>query len=346
MANMNNEINTGKEKKKRWRERHKKALAIVAFFIIIFSFLVYIIYSPKNTKVTYGVTFSKQFAEYMGLDWQETYLALLDDLKVRHLRLPVYWTEIEGTKDRYYFDNVDWQIEEAAKRDAKVVIVVGQKQPRWPECHIPDWAKSIEDSSRQKELEDAITAVVNRYKNNSAISAWQVENEPFLPYGECPEITKDMLDEEIAIVRRLDPVRPIIVTDSGELSTWYDAASRADILGTTLYRIVWNEHLGYVHYPISSVVYRFKAAMIMYLTHVQKIVIMELQGEPWGPGLILDMPLEEQYKSMNAQQLRKNIEYVNNVEFSEAYLWGGEWWYWLKTKKGDNSLWEEAKKIF
>lgn len=333
-----------KEKKK--MHAHDKAILFIVCLFLCFSTVIFFIYSPRNSHVTYGVTFSKPFSEYMGLDWQANYLALLDDLKVRRLRIPVYWTEIEKTQGDYTFDDIDWQIEEAGKRGAKILFVVGQKQPRWPECHIPAWVNGMSDAEREAEIEETMTTVINRYKDNPSIAAWQVENEPFLPYGECPVITKDLLDKEIAIVRKLDPSRPIVITDSGELSTWYDAASRADVLGTTLYRIVWNDQLGYVHYPISSLFYRFKAAFIMYFTDVQRIIIVELQGEPWGPGLIMDMPLEEQYESMNAEQFRKNIEFVKDVEFSEAYLWGGEWWYWLKTVKGDDSMWEAARKIF
>lgn len=338
------------------RKRIKKSLGTVivkrkytaglVFFLVMIPLTMYFVYSPKYTEVTYGVTFSKQFAQYMGLDWKETYLALLDDLQVKRLRIPAYWTEIEPDKGDYHFEDIDWELAEAAKHDASVVFVVGQKQPRWPECHIPEWVSIMDDDQREAEIEETMTTVINRYKDNPAISAWQVENEPFLPYGECPEITSELLDKEIAIVRKLDPTRPIIITDSGELSTWYSAATRSDILGTTLYRIIWNEKLGYVHYPISSLFYRFKAAMIMYFTDVHRIIIVELQAEPWGPNLIRDTSLEEQYKSMNAEQFRKNIAFVNDVEFSEAYLWGGEWWYWLKTVKGDDSLWEEARKVF
>jgi len=325
---------------------HDKAMIFIVCLLICFSVVIFFIYSPRNSEVVYGVTFSKPFSEYMGLDWKENYIALLDDLEVRRFRIPAYWTEIEKSKGDYTFEDLDWQIEEAGKRGAKVVLVLGQKQPRWPECHIPGWVDTKDETAWGAEVEETIKTVVDRYKGNPVISAWQVENEPFLPYGECPTITKEMLDREIAIVRTEDPSRPVIITDSGELSTWYDAAKRADVLGTTLYRIVWNDKLGYVHYPISSLFYRFKAAFIMYFTDVQKIIIVELQGEPWGPSLILDMPLEEQYQSMNAEQLRKNIEFVKNVEFSEAYLWGAEWWYWLKTEKGDDSLWETARSIF
>lgn len=334
------------EVSQRRRRRINKTMLFIIGMFLCFSIVIFFIYSPRNANVTYGVTFSKPFAEYMGLDWRETYTALLDDLEVRRFRLPVYWTEIEKTQGEYTFGDVDWQINQARLRNAEVVAVVGQKQPRWPECHIPGWVNRITDAEREAEIEETMTTVINRYKDNNAIVAWQVENEPFLPYGECPIISANLLDKEIEIVRKLDPTRPIIISDSGELSTWYNAAKRADVLGTTLYRIVWNDNLGYVHYPISSLFYRFKAAFIMYFTDVQKIIIVELQGEPWGPTIILDTPLEEQYKSMDPEQFRKNIEFVQNVEFSEAYLWGGEWWYWLKTVKGDDSMWEAAREIF
>ncbi len=330
-----------------WKmKRANRTILFLFGLLICFSIVIFFIYSPRNSEVVYGVTYSKPFAEYMGLDWKETYLALLDDLEVKRLRIPAYWTEIEKERGKYIFDDLDWQIEQAASRGAGIVFVVGQKQPRWPECHIPEWVDDLDGEARTAEIEETITTVIDRYKDNPAIIAWQVENEPFLPYGECPTINEDLLDMEIAVVRNLDPTRPIIITDSGELSTWYSAASRADILGTTLYRIVWNDKLGYVHYPISSLFYRFKAAFITYFTDVDKIIIVELQGEPWGPKNILEMPLEEQYESMNAEQFRRNIDFVSNVEFSEAYLWGGEWWYWLKTVKGDDSIWKEARKIF
>ena len=322
----------------------KKILIILILFAVIIS-AIYFIYTPKREDVKYGVTFSKPFAEHLGLDWQETYLALLDDAGVKRVRLSSYWTEIEPERNRYLFQDLDWQIEEAEKRGVKIILSLGQKQPRWPECHIPEWAEKLNKYERQNELIEVMKKTVERYRNKENITAWQVENEPFLAFGECPKLDKNFLDREISLVRSLDS-RPIIISDSGELGTWYSAAKRADILGTTLYRIVWNDHLGYVHYPIASVVYRIKAAIIMYITGVEKIIIVELQAEPWGPKMIIDTPLEEQYKSMSPEQFRENIEYVKKIEFSEAYLWGGEWWYWLKTEKGDDRIWEEAKRVF
>ena len=330
--------------KKRRKSIRKKVLIIVVFLTIVI-LVVYFIFIPRRENVIYGVTFSKTFAEHLELDWKETYLAILDDAGAKRIRLPSYWTEVEPERNRYSFDDLDWQIEEAEKRNVKMIIVLGQKQPRWPECHIPKWAGELNENERQEELLEIIEKVVERYKDKKGITAWQVENEPFLPFGECPKLDKDFLDREISLVRSLDS-RPIIISDSGELGTWYNAASRADILGTTLYRIVWDKYLGYVHYPVASISYRIKAAIIMYLTGVEKIIIVELQAEPWGPEIVNNSSLEEQYKSMSPEQFRENIEYVKKIEFSEAYLWGAEWWYWLKTKKGDDRIWEEAKKVF
>jgi len=321
---------------------HKK---IILLLFILIGLAIFFAIPRNGGNVIYGVTFSKPFAEHLGLNWNETYLALLDDAGVKRVRLPSYWTEIESQKGIYDFEDLDWQIHEAQKRDVKIILTLGQKQPRWPECHIPNWAENLNEHERQTELINFISKVVERYRDRENIINWQIENEPFLPFGECPKFNKNFFNREVAQVRLLDS-RPLIISDSGELSTWYGASSRADILGTTLYRIVWNNTVGYVHYPITSIAYRLKAAIIMLITGVDKIIIVELQAEPWGPKMIIETPLQEQYKSMSPEQFQKNIEFVKQVEFSEAYFWGGEWWYWLKTVKGDDRIWNQAREVF
>lgn len=46
----------------------------------------------KSVDMQYGVTFSTEYAESLSLDWREVYIALLDDLGVRHFRLNAYWS--------------------------------------------------------------------------------------------------------------------------------------------------------------------------------------------------------------------------------------------------------------
>ena len=245
------------------------ALAVIVAFFIYFNLPV----SQKNDKAQLGVTFSSRYASDIGLDWRATYLATLDDLGVKKIRLPVYWDLVEKTEGQYDFSDIDWELEQAKKRNAEIVLVVGQKVPRWPECAIPDWASSS-DQKRQDSLRSFIEVVINRYKNNSEIKYWQVENEPFLLFGVCPAPNPNLLDSEIALVRRLDSSRKIIVTDSGELSLWIQAASRADIFGTTMYRNVYKAGVGYYTYPIGPRFFRFKYGLINLFAHQQNAVVM------------------------------------------------------------------------
>jgi hypothetical protein len=71
-----------------------------------------------------------------------------------------------------------------------------------------------------------------------------------------------------------------------------------------------------------------------------------LQGEPWLRGWTIDQPLEEQFGSMNAEKLKDNVEFAKKTGFSPIYLWGGEWWYWMKVVKNYPDVWEEAKSIY
>ncbi len=334
----------------------KFILKIIIVFIILSviflaGFLIYLFTgkAPVVEEINFGVTFSQYFAEQMDFDWKEMYLAILDELGVKKLRLVAYWQKVEPEQGKYSFEDLDWQIEEAGKRDVEVILVIGRKVPRWPECHIPEWAYQLNESKQQEELLSLISEIVRHYQGNETIKVWQVENEPFLiGFGECPEFNKEFLEKEINLVRELDTdKRPILLTASGELSSWTQPASRADIFGTTLYRIVWSDVFErHVEYPIPAVFYYKRAQLTKLLTGVDKAIIVELQAEPWNHLMIWETTPEEQDKTMNLEKFKEIIEYTKQTGFEEAYLWGAEWWYWLKEKHNINTLWLEAQKLW
>lgn len=319
-------------------------------FIVVFCFFIYLFSLgsvPSKNELKYGVTFSHKQAIDLGLDWQQVFLDILNDLQVKKIRLVAYWDDVERENGYFRFTNVDWMIKEASKRDTEIILAVGGRLPRWPECHIPEWAMEMDKEAQQEKQLEYISKVINRYKDNDNIIAWQVENEPFLRYfGNCEPLDKNFLDEEIALVRKLDS-RQVIVTDSGELSFWVQAAKRADIFGTTMYRDTYSEALGkYVHYPITPRFFIFKKNIARLFSHPKKWIVIELQAEPWAPEPFQNVSKEEREKTMSLQKFREMIEFSSQTGFDEFYLWGVEWWYWEREIQNNPAFWNEAKNLF
>ena len=48
-----------------------------------------------------------------------------------------------GIKDGLELAGEENQLEELEKRGGKAILVVGFKQPRWPECRFPDWYEGL-----------------------------------------------------------------------------------------------------------------------------------------------------------------------------------------------------------
>ena len=336
--------------KKIFRKTGARALIIV--FIIVF-LLVWFFKFAKNypwrielkaQPDIFGVTYSKKMATDLTLDWKETYLAILDDLQVKQIRIPVYWDEIEKTKGQFNFSDYDYMFQEGAKRQVKFVASIGYRLPRWPECQAPDWVNQLAINDREAQTLNMLTMVVNHYKNDPEIIYWQVENEPLLSsFGDCPPVDINFLRQEVALVKKLD-TRPVIISGSGELSTWRREGQIGDIFGTTMYRVIWSNILGYVRYPFPAWAYRLKA----YVAGIKsdRRWIIELQAEPWAPNSHLkDLPLTEANNSFNIDQFRANVQYALNVNFKKVYFWGVEWWY-FEYKNGHPEYWELARTLF
>jgi len=325
----------------------KKVLLFILFLILIFLGYLFIGEAPRAKEITLGVNFSQKHAKDLGLDWKETFLALFDDLKARNFKIAAHWDLIEPEDGKFYFDDLDWQIGELEKRGAKAFLVIGMKTTRWPECHIPSWAINLGKSQQQEKILRMLEKVVLRYKDSPSIWAWQIENEPFFPFGICPWVDKKFVKKEVNLVKLLDPQkRPIIMADSGEGSFWINAARFGDIPSTTMYEKVWFRQIGhYIRYPLPPVFY-WRKAQIIKKFFGKKVIVGELQAEPFGPVLLYDLLLEEQEKTMNLEQFKKNIEFATKTGLDTFYFWGSEWWYWMKVKQNRPEIWQEAKKLF
>ena len=215
----------------------RNILISVFGLIILLGLVVYLIerLTPLNKNQIFGVSYSPGYAQYLGLNYQETYKKIIGELGFKYVRLMAQWDEIEKEKGKYDFSQLDWLMNESEKHNIKVTLAVGRKTPRWPECHLPDWAKQKDYQDYRVDLLKYIEAVVKRYKNYPSLEIWQVENEPFLSFGLCKPVSPIDLTEEINLVTKFDGgAHKIIITDSGELSTWRKTALAGDLFGTTL----------------------------------------------------------------------------------------------------------------
>ena len=239
-------------------------IGIIGIFIVLIYFFKLADNYPlrqdlKHTPDFFGVTFSTKFCKELGLDWKEVYLAALDDLQVKEIRLPIYWDQIEKDKGSYDFSQYDYILQEGAKRNVKFIVNIGWRLPRWPECHAPEWASSKSLVYTQVNAIAMLQTVVQHYKDNPSIIAWQLENEPFFDaFGVCPPSDEEFFKRELAAVKALDE-RPVMVSATGEMSLWKKEAKYGDLFGSTVYRVVWGKYTNYIRYPIPAWFYRLKA---------------------------------------------------------------------------------------
>lgn len=304
---------------------------------------------PPVKNPQWGASFSIKYAKELGLDWKANYLAMLEDLGFKRLRLMSYWDLSEPAKGNYDFRDLDWQIAEANAHDAKVSLAIGYRQPRWPECHEPDWAKAepVEGNAWRTDLNDYISAVVNRYKNNPAIESYQLENEPKNNwFGGCRGgvAPTDRLINEFDLVKRLDPKHPVWMSLSDEhgLPT---GQPTPDAYGFSIYRVVYSTNTPihfYITYPITDWYHRLRAWMIKETKH-RPVYVHELQLEPWGPKATVELSIKEQDKSMSAEQMKKSIRFSEKTGIHLQYMWGTEWWYWRMTHYNDPGPWNVIK---
>lgn len=330
----------------------RKLFLIIASIIFLFSTVSYGVaewYIQKHARepLEIGASFTSDYAKSFGLDPKDTLNSMLGDLGMRQVRLVSYWDSIEATPGKYDFSDLDWQFTLADKYGAKISLAIGLRQPRWPECHEPQWAKDSPKDVWQPRLYDFMKAVIDRYKNNPALGAYELENEFFMTvFGECTDFDRSRLIEEFKLVKKADPNHPVVISRSDNWIGIPVGQPTPDRFAVSIYKRVWDYTFThrYFEYPLPS---WFYASLAGYgeLVSGKDMVIHELQAEPWTPKgqTVLTASLQEQFKSMDAKRLTERIKFAKNTGIRTIDLWGAEWWYWLKVKHNDPSVWNAAR---
>lgn len=329
-------------------------LCTISFFVLTAIALTVWAHTLRaDEEVVWGVDFSESQAIYLGLNPAETYSAIIHDLGAKHIKIHINWNATEAVQHQFNFASLDAQVREAEANNVKLILVVGLKTGRWPECHTPAWFAKIAPEEREAEIIRYTSTIVGRYKKSKAVEYWQVENEPFIKFGTCPawyyKTESSVLAAEVAAVRELDPSRKIIISDSGELSSWSEAAKMGDIVGITTYRSSWNateKTFGLNPYTFLSPDFYTAKAAVIESYYNKPVISVELQAEPWASKGLAEASLAEQAKSMNPELFAENIIFAKQAGLGAYYFWGAEWWYWMKTKHNQPEIWDQAKALF
>lgn len=326
----------------------KKIIAalIILILIILYAFFSY---AKKVEKPEYGVSFNTVYAEELGLNWKTVYDAIIQDLEVKRIRLAAHWNMIEPNNEEFNFAELDYQIMQAQEHDIDIVLAVGKRLPRWPECHIPEWALNLNKEEQEQEILQYITTVVSRYKEYDVIKVWQVENEPFLSVfakDHCYYFDKEFLKKEVELVRELDEKdRLILITDSGELSTWRKAFGIGDMFGTTMYVYSWNALMGEFRNPFLPGFFTLRQNILKLFHPNTEAIIAELALEPWLDKPVIKEQTAIQIRRMSPEKFDTVIEFAKQTGMKTQYLWGAEWWYYMKLQD-EPWYWERAKELF
>jgi hypothetical protein len=285
-----------------------------------------------------GISFSAPQLEYLELPVRESLQTALQ-FGFSHLRLGAYWSRIEKKPDEYDFTELIDLVTQCQQANQPVVITLGVKAPRWPEFYWPDFieAKTPYSPVTQQQILRFITKTVHALQSFNCITHWQVENEPLDPSGPNQQtVPLAFLTEEVELVRSLDH-RPVMITLWGnqllQRGFFDQAVGLADVVGIDLYNTQFvAEIMGKSLYKGPS---QSSHQLRQLLASCNKpIWIAELQAEPWEKNEVGFKSATP--KSMNIDQLKKNIDDAKALPIAETLLWGFEYWLW-RDKNGDTT---------
>ena len=311
----------------------------------------------QSEPMAWGTSWSFKYARELGVNPYAGFEATIKELPINRIRIMSYWDVHEPVDNQYLWDELDWQfnIVEAYNRKVDaclqtsldcrqkidISLAVGLRQPRWPECHWPEWAQAMAAEQWHAQLNQYIEAVVARYDQQPSLVEYQLENEFFLKaFGICPDYDRQRLINEYELLNDLTDKR-ITINRSNNALGWPVYGPTPDDYGVSVYKRVYDVTVTkhYFEYPFPAWFYGFLAGMSEITQGKQGFFIHELQAEPWGPQPTKQLKQAEQMKSMDARRLEARLKYAHNSGIRTIDIWGTEWYYWQSIEFNNPSLW-------
>jgi Beta-galactosidase len=330
---------------------------------------------PRGT-VPLGISFRPLQATALGLD-PEAALRTLLAYPFQLIRLGAYWNRLEPEPGGFEPGELDRQLAAAERAGKQVIVCVGAvKAFGYPEFFVP--AHHLPEPLREGALvapedhkpllraaTDYVNRVVARYRDRSAIIAWQVEHEAVDPLGmeHSWRLAEAFVRTEVEAVRAADPRRPVLMNGFLPTSTpvrvqqWWRTRDQGDSLAVAQ-RLA--DIVGIDFYPRHAVL--SAGPLTLYLDGSrtsrqqgrrqrllgraaeagQQIMVTEGQAEPWEAVTTPPSPAGRVMYSCRPEDLIGTYSqcmrwFDGRSRTLAGYLfWGAE--YWLRrAQQGDPS---------
>ena len=359
-----------------------KRILILLFILLIFyvgnAFLdpFPIVNSPLGFRPNYGFSYSFEQANWYGYDPKKELLFLFENYKFSWVRLPFFWDQMTDKEGNLKIDDLSFAISEARKRNIKVIIALGAKTPYYPEYHLPEVERAKVRFGDTIDLYHPIARdilavdekLVKALSGFDNISYWQVENEPFLANVDNIKIGRDLLAQEVNVVRANDPLgRPIIlnsVAPAAFNSSWKDLfkiLKPGDVFGVNAYfktqgvnlfafsflgkniKVPWPKFLAW---PVQSW-YGLSADFSKLKKYTNSYGIdfwvLEAQSEPYIRTF--DDAKKENYKyAFSVGDIDMANKFLESYHISDVGLWGANFWL-FRNSIGDYSWTNKVREI-
>lgn len=174
--------------------------------------------SGMNSLLGSGVNFGNALEAPNEGDWgmtlQSEYFSLVRQGGFKTIRLPVSWTNHAAktapyTVDPKFFARVEWAIDQATSQGLNIIVNVHH----YDELNADPVAETERYLAIWKQIAE-------RYKDRPSTVYFELLNEPHGKFNDAPQLWNDLLAKALAVVRKSNPARPVIVGPAGWNSLW------------------------------------------------------------------------------------------------------------------------------